>query len=57
MRWEVNPLDMALTAARLNQFSVLAIREVNHLILSYCTKRENTLVETGGRLARLSNLS
>ena len=57
MRWEVRPLDMALTAARLNQFSVLAIREVNHLVISYFTKRENTLVETGDRLSRLSNLS
>ena len=47
---------MALAAARLNQFTVPAIREVNPLFLSYCTKRENTLVETGGCLPRLSNM-
>ena len=56
MRWEVRPLDMALTAARLNQFSILAIREVNLLVISYFTKRENTLVETGDRLSRLFNM-
>lgn len=47
---------MVLTAARLNQFSESGIREANHLVISYYTKRENTLVEIGGHLSRLQNM-
>ena len=47
---------MALTAARLNRFTEFIIREADRKDPSNNTKRENKVVEIGGRSSHLASL-
>ncbi len=47
---------MALTAARLNKYIESIISALIRQVLSMNTKRENKVVEIGGRLSHLASL-